>query len=346
MAKTEPIKHHYIPQFILRGFLGEDGLFYYWDNDNKYLSKRNTKSVFMNNSMYRSEEINPENPVEVENNLSKFEQEMAPLFKRLCSNDEVVLTRRELEALRIFLSLLSFRSDLRMKQYKDKKFNESTEATLNLFKGEQDFDLFWKNEINALAKCRSFEEVMSVEGVDPIIKMDFSNDLKGYYMTLIEARGQEFIISDVYPTLEIYPVAPTINIHLHAIYPISPTRAILLNNIFFRKVLMDKQDPIYGPMIEFSQMKGNMLKEPKNYYPMGPTVHTPDDKYFYRPVKIYENDVTYINMLFLNETRMGFAFRNIDKIKASISRYNSTNREYNKNNFDFLETKLEDENND
>lgn len=34
MVKTEPIKHHYIPQFILRSFFGEDGLFYYWDNDN------------------------------------------------------------------------------------------------------------------------------------------------------------------------------------------------------------------------------------------------------------------------------------------------------------------------
>ena len=346
MAKTEPMKHHYIPQFILRSFLGEDGLFYYWDNDNKYLSKRNTKSVFMNNSMYRSEEINPENPVEVENNLSKFEQEIAPLFKRLCSTDEAVLTRRELESLRIFLSLLSFRSDLRMKQYKDKRFNESTEELLNEFKGEQDFDLFWKNEINILAKCRSFEEVMAVEGVDPIIKLDFSNDLKGYYMTLVEARGQEFIISDVYPTLEIYPVAPTINIHLHAIYPISPTRAILLNNIFFRKIMVEKQDPMLKPMIDCSQMKGNMLKWPKNYYPMGPSVHTPNDKFFYRPVKIYENDVAYINMLFLNETRMGFAFRNVDKIKASISRYNTTNREYNKNNFDFLENKLEDENND
>lgn len=346
MAKTEPIKHHYIPQFILRSFLEEGGLFYYWDNENKYLSKRNTKSVFMNNSMYRSEDINPENPVEVENNLSKFEQEMAPLFKRLCSTDEIVLTRRELESLRIFLSLLSFRSDLRMKQYKDKKFNESTEELLNDFKGDQDFELFWKNEINVLAKCRSFEEVMSVEGVDPIIKLDFSNDLKGYYMTLIEARGQEFIISDVYPTLEIYPVTPTVNIHLHAIYPISPTRAILLNNIFFRKIMVEKQDPLFKPMIDSSQMKGNMLKEPKNCYKVSPSVHTADDKFFYRPVKIYENDVAYINMLFLNETRMGFAFRNIDRIKASISRYNTTNREYNKNNFDFLETKLEDENND
>ena len=342
----EPIKHHYIPQFILRNFLDDDGLFYYWDNENKYLSKRNTKSVFMNRSMYRSQEINADNPVEVENNLSKFEQEMAPIFKRLCSPDEVVLTRKELEMSRIFLSLLSFRSDLRMKQYKDKRFNQSTEELLNEFKGEQDFELFWKKEINVLAQCRTFEEVMNVEGVDPIIKLDFSNDLKGYYMTLVEARGQEFIISDVYPTLEIYPVAPTINIHLHAIYPISPTRAILLNNIFFKKALVDKQDPILRPMIEYSRMKGSMLKEPKNHYPMGPSVHTPEDKYFYRPVKIYENDVVYINMLFLNETRMGFAFRNIDRIKASISRYNSTYREYNKNNFDHLEKKIGGENND
>ena len=116
MENNEPIKHHYIPQFILRNFLGDDGLLYYWDNENKYLSKRNTKSVFMNRSMYKSEELNSENPVEIENNLSKFEQEIAPIFKRLCSPDEVAITRKELEMLRIFLSLLSFRSDLRMKQ--------------------------------------------------------------------------------------------------------------------------------------------------------------------------------------------------------------------------------------
>ncbi len=343
---NEPIKHHYIPQFILRNFLGEDGLFYYWDNENKYLSKRSTKSVFMNNSMYRSEEINPTNPVEVENNLSRFEQEMAPIFKRLCSSDEITLTRRELEALRIFLSLLSFRSDLRMKQYKDKRFNESTEELLNRYKGEQDFELLWKNEINALAKCRSFEEVLMVDGVDSIIKLDFHNDLKGYYMTLIEARGQEFIISDVYPTLEIFPVAYDINYHLHAIYPISPTRAILLNSIFFKRQFMDESDPLYGPMITLSQLKGNMLKEPRNSYIKDPTMHTPDDKFHYRPVKIYESDVTYINMLFLNETRVGFAFRSTERIRASISRYNSSNREYNKNNFDSLEAKLENDNND
>ena len=342
MGKSEPIKHHYIPQFILKNFLDADGLFYYWDNEKRFLQKRNTKTVFMNNSMYRSEEINAENPVVIENNLSKFEQEIAPIFKRLCFDKEITLTRRELEALRIFLSLLSFRSDLRMKQYKEKKFTDSTEKLLNMYKGEQGFELFWKSEIDALAKCRTFDDILTVDGVDPIIKMDFENDLKVYYMTLVEARGQEFIISDVYPTLEIFPVSLTVNIHLHAIYPISSNRAILLNNIFFKKVLMQKNDPIFGPMMEYSKIKGNMIKEPKNYYPKGPAIHTPDDKFFYSPVKIYENDVSYINMLFLNETRVGFAFRNIERIKESVSRYNNTDREYNKNNFDSLEAKLED----
>ena len=340
----EPIKHHYIPQFILKSFLNEDGLFYYWDNENKFLAKRNTKGVFMNKSMYRSEDINCDNPVEVENNLSKFEQEIAPLFKRLCNLNEVVLTRKELEAMRIFLSLLSFRSDLRMKQYKEKRFTESTEELLNEYRGEQDFELFWKKEINILAKCRSFKEVVSVEGVDPIIKLDFSNDLKGYYMTLIEARGQEFIISDVYPTLEVFPVSPTINIHLHAFYPISPTRAILLNNICFKKQSNGESDPLFGPMIALSKIKGDMLREPKPSYTVCYGAFMPEDKFTYRPVKIYENDVVYINMLFLNETRTGFAFREIDKIKSSVKKYNSENREYNKNNFDSLEKKLCGEN--
>ena len=343
MAKV-PIRHHYIPQFILRNFLGEDGLLYYWDNESKFLAKRNTKGVFMNNSMYRSEDINYDNPVEIESNLSKFEQEIAPIFKRLCAPDEIVLTRKELEMLRIFLSLLSFRSDLRMKQYKEKRFTESTEKILNEFKGEQDFELFWKKEINALAKCRSFEDVMTVEGVDSIIKLEFDNDLKGYYMTLIEARGQEFIISDVYPTLEVFPVASTINIHLHAIYPITPTRAILLNNICFKKESMGEFDPVSAPMIAFSRLKGNLLKEPKQTYTVCYGAFAPEDKYAYRPVKVYENNVSYINMLFLNETRVGFAFRDKERIKASVKKYNSENREYNKNNFDFLEKKLYEEN--
>ena len=38
---------------------------------------------------------------------------------KLLNDKEIIITRAELESLRIFLSLLSFRSDLRMNQYKN-----------------------------------------------------------------------------------------------------------------------------------------------------------------------------------------------------------------------------------
>lgn len=295
----------------------------------------------MNTSMYRSEEINAENPVEVENNLSIFEQEIAPLFKDLNTLDNITLTRKQMESLRIFLMLLSFRSDLRMKQYKDKRFDENTKEFLDEFKGDEDFELFWKKEINKLSKCRSLEDIKNAEEVDLIIKTDFTNLLNGYYMTIVEARGQDFIISDVYPTLEIFPLNDNVNIHLHFIYPISPTRVILLNHIMFREIIQNKQSPEFKPMIDVSRIKGNMVKEPKNRYKISPQYHTPDDEFIYRVTKIYEKDVAYVNTLLLNETRNGFAFRQSDRIEASISQYNSNYRMFNKNNFDKLEQILE-----
>ena len=78
---NEPLKHHYIPQFILRNFCNENNLVWYWDNNKKYLSERNTKSVFMNELMYKRDDVSDEVSFEVENNLAKFEQEISILIK-------------------------------------------------------------------------------------------------------------------------------------------------------------------------------------------------------------------------------------------------------------------------
>ena len=39
----------------------------------------------------------------------------------------------------------------------------------------------------------------------------------GFYMTIIEARGGEFLLTDVYPPLEIFPVRSGVNLHMHCI---------------------------------------------------------------------------------------------------------------------------------
>ena len=153
--------------------------------------------VFMNINMYRDEINHQDNPTSIESTLAVFEQEIAELIKRkFLTSNEVVITREELEKLRIFLSLLSFRSNSRMEQYRNNNFNESTRKILEKYSPEG-FEDLWKREVEELAKCRSYADVQSNEVVDPIIKTDFFNDIEGMYMTLVDARGGEFLLTDI-----------------------------------------------------------------------------------------------------------------------------------------------------
>ena len=111
MSKQEPKKHHYIPRFILKNFNNENGQVNYWNIEKDKLEKRNTKSVFMNIDMYRDESLNHEDPTQIESKLSIFEREIAELISnKILNKEEIILDRRELGKLKIFTTLLSFRS--------------------------------------------------------------------------------------------------------------------------------------------------------------------------------------------------------------------------------------------
>lgn len=121
---SEAKRHHYIPQFILKNFLDNKGQVFYWDIEKEVLEKRNPRSIFMNFDMYRDEVNHKDKPTSIESSLAIFEGEIATLIRqKFLKDNEIIITRSELEALRIFLSLLSFRSDLRKDQYKNCKFN-------------------------------------------------------------------------------------------------------------------------------------------------------------------------------------------------------------------------------
>lgn len=178
MEKNEAKRHHYIPQFILRNFTDDNDQLTYWDIKEEKLEKRNTRSVFMNWHMYRDEDNHKDDPTHIESSLSVFEKEIAELIKKkILYQSEIILTRKELESLRIFLSLLSFRSDSRMNQYKEKKFNQSTFEILAPFAPDGNFEDLWKREIEELSKCRAYNQIRESKVIDPIIKQDFLNDL-------------------------------------------------------------------------------------------------------------------------------------------------------------------------
>ena len=141
MVKQEARRHHYIPRFILKNFNDDNGQVNYWNVEKSQLEKRNIKSVFMNIDMYRDELLNESDPTQIESKFSVFECEIAELIsKKILNKDEIILTRRELEKLRIFTTLLSFRSNSRMEQYKKNQFNESTRAILLKFQQDSNFE--------------------------------------------------------------------------------------------------------------------------------------------------------------------------------------------------------------
>ncbi|MDE7323849.1 MAG: DUF4238 domain-containing protein, partial [Lachnospiraceae bacterium] len=76
----DPVKHHYIPQFILRNFCFDDRsrLYFY----NKKTSKtiiRKTKEIFMIRNLYRDDINNIDNPMKIEKDIARFESEVAQI---------------------------------------------------------------------------------------------------------------------------------------------------------------------------------------------------------------------------------------------------------------------------
>lgn len=320
MVKHEARKHHYIPRFILKNFNDDNGQVNYWNIEKSQLEKRNIKSVFMNKDMYRDELLNPKDPTQIESKFSIFEREVAELISnKILNKNEITLTRCELEKLRIFTTLLSFRSNSRMDQYKNDKFDESTRTVLLDFQPDGNFEELWKRELDILASCRTYNEINESKVIDPIIKQDFMNDLMGYYMTIVDARGGEFLLSDIYPTLEIFPTILG-DIHMHILFPLSPTRMLILNHIMFKKE--NENNQMFVPMIKLSQIKGDAIIPPSNKYKTYGKINL-DDEFIYKVRKIYASDVEYINALFLNETKVGIIFRDENRVINSIVSFNS-----------------------
>ena len=104
-------------------------------------------------------------------------------------------------------------------------------------------------------------------------------------MTTVDARGGNFLITDIYPTLEIFPLFNGCNINLHCLYPISPTRLLLLNHIMFKPDANPALDIMM--MRNTTQITGNLIIPPTNRYIRGQYSHDENDEYRYKVRKIY-----------------------------------------------------------
>ena len=336
--KQNPVHQHYVPVFILKNFAKRSGRFLVYDVASKKFFPQPAKKAYAENDFYTIK-TNDEDDYEIEKNLSKFESEITPIFRKIVTTDQIELKRSELETLRIFLSLLAFRSKFRKEQYQNQNFDVETKLTLNTLANNQDYVSLWKNEIKALSTFRKYKQIEESVEIDCAIKQEFVDDYKNYYMTIIKLYGQSFILSDVFPTLECLNASNGEQIVLHMIYPLSPTVAIVLNLATFKKEYMESLSPLQHKLVSLSRVNGNTVIEPKRKYKYSPLFQNDEDIFIYDTKKVYPRDAIYINCLILNEVRNNFIFNNKEKLLDVIQRYK--NEDGLKQNYDNLELALE-----
>lgn len=288
----EPIRHHYIPQFILRNFASGDGTVTYYDKKTKKVSKVKTRDVFMSRNLYRDEINNDTDPVKIEKDLAEFESEVSHILRKFLADREIVLTYEEDEKLKLFFAIMGFRSYNTKKLFNETLTNESRRFYSN-WQNDKNFDDFWKRNLGYLVNCRSLSEVFGNPYIDEPIKVFILRDTNGFtgaYFTVAEVTEEKrFIIGDTYPITVYGELDYGLKIPIYYILPFSPRRIILM--------VFNGADATPRDVLGFRPM---LLLPPKNI--------SESQTIKIRVKKLYPEEVEEINRGIEKESKEGFIF--------------------------------------
>ena len=291
MAKSEPIKHHYIPQFILRNFVDENGYLNFFDKRKQKVEYLLPKDVFVIKDLYRDDKNNPLLPVEIEKDLSSLENQASVIIKKFMNGNEIIISKKEEQILRVFLFVMCFRSK-RTKDSFVKNISEFDKSLYSQFQKDGNMESWWKRNLGALAKCRNDNDVLENNDIDPFVKCYFSldtNGLLGSYFMIYRIKGKDkLILSDTYPLTDTYTNG--LFMKLKNFYmPISPERILILVKNFFGNL-----PPSY--LLPNEQFLIRPIEK--------------DDKYIYKVGKQFKNFVQEFNGCCINDSVTGYILPN------------------------------------
>ena len=298
--KNESYRHHYIPQFIIRNFSPRgDGFVRFYSVKNKTIKNLPTEDVFVYNNLYRDEVNNPNDPVKIENDLAKYEGEIAVLLKeKFYKGSEIKLTFEEEEKLKLFISIMMYRNAQSNKIFSEKAPDIFKEKVFQ-FMPDGDVNSIWKKNLGHLVNCRSLQEVIDHPDIDDFFRHSIfftTFGLFGQFLIVAERRGNsEFVLGDSFPYSHMSgPSEDGIRIPLFLYFPISPERVIILASNLI------KETPQSARVLNEALLrKPTVLKDSINI----------------SVKKIYESDVDFINSFAFNLAKDGIAFRDDNKIK-------------------------------
>ncbi len=288
----EYIKNHYIPQFILKNFsFNKTDDVTYYDLNKKEILITKTSNVFEIDNLYKDKINYPELPIQIEKDLSKYESEMSLLINgKFLKDDEIVITKTEEEALKLFLVLMGFRSVYAYEQFSDSMAQHNKDF-YSKWQPDGNFNDFWKRNLGYLVNCRSIEAVLKHPNIDEPIKIFTARDVNSYFGTsflLCEKRGQKsFVLGDCYPTKMTGDNPP--NMLLYYLFPISPDRLIIVFHNGLENAIQD--------VVRFDK---KLIKYP---------VLDLNNNYHIKLQKMYERDVENINAEIIKCSKYGYIYK-------------------------------------
>ena len=228
----EPIRHHYIPQFILKNFCFEERRLYYFDKQTSCVSIKDTRDVFMARNLYRDEINYAVDPVKIEKDLAEYEREIAQIIReRFLDGREIFITPQEDAKLKLFFAIMGFRS-LNAKSGFENPQSKHTKKHWKSYQPDGNTLDFWKRNLGYIVQCRSFEEVWNHPHIDDPIKVFSHRDTVGYfgkYIAIAEANmPNAFLIGDTYPVAVSGVLPNGLPMPMYDIFPISPQRVLFM----------------------------------------------------------------------------------------------------------------------
>ncbi len=291
----EPIRHHYIPQFILRNFCFNDNNdLYYYDKESQETTIRNTRDVFMEKNLYRDEINHSDNPTKIENDLARFENEISQIINgRFLNDKEITLTFDEEERLRIFFAIMGFRSKNASNIFSENTSRQNKEF-YSCFQGNDNLEDLWKKNLGYIVNCRTVEEILNHENVDIPMKIFFQRDTVGFfgmYFVVVERKeNEDFIIGDAYPVIENGLLDNGIQVPIYSMFPISPSRVILLVS---NGAETTPKDVVY--------LRRGVFTKPK--------IDNDNMTFTIRVKGLYNEEVRHLNSMVVKNAQEGIAFQ-------------------------------------
>ncbi len=237
--ENEPIRHHYIPQFILRNFcIDELHHVNFFDKKKQKTYVKDTRDVFMERNLYRDLINNIDNPTKIEKDLSRFESEVAKIIKdKILRGKHIILTTEEHEKILLFFAIMGLRNK---NTYEDFcSFSRYSTDLYSIWQKDKNMEDFWKRNLGYIVNCRTLKEVMTHKNIDQPFKIFMLRDIYGYagkYISIIEYKHNDFnfIIGDAYP-MQMFGLMDEnpnskFKLLMYELFPISPDRMILTIN--------------------------------------------------------------------------------------------------------------------